>query len=141
MVTNPKAFATLFPTSPTEYTSLGDETLDNTACTVFQAALPDRQRGIRTVFTFAVAKSDGLLRRVQLEVGNDKAGLKLTENYTAVTRDTDLPKEMFSFTPPEGFRYKPSTPVGVPATPPKKPAPKKPTGKKSTGKSTKPKGR
>ena len=87
----------------TKVTLLADDTADGVPVRQIKA---DLSRGQNITITFVIGKDDNLLRRLTLEAGSGDKSVVLTEEYTEVKLNPELPADFFKFTPAPNAKEK-----------------------------------
>jgi outer membrane lipoprotein-sorting protein len=122
--TSPQALAHLFISKPRAYSFGPEEELDGVRCYLVTVEVPTSSPGVSGHFTFAIGKTDHLLRRLEMVFGDDQNGLTLTEEFDDVKANPTLEPSVFAFDPPEGLKPRAGTRLTTGGKSPIKPAAK-----------------
>jgi outer membrane lipoprotein-sorting protein/peroxiredoxin len=100
---SPKAdLKTVIPGPVQTLSRAPDETIGGTSVDVVTAVVAGGGAGQQVTLTFAVGKEDHLLRRLTLSGKRGDAPFTVTETYTDIKANPELPASTFAFTPPPG---------------------------------------
>ncbi len=100
LLTSPAAEKQLIPGKPTSLKIAADETIGSEACDVIAAVIGDGEQ--KSLFKFAFAKQDHLLRQLSIGPATEGAKPTIVETYSEVNLHPDVNTDTFKYTPPAG---------------------------------------